>query len=71
MRENTRVPREDMGMYSNVVPFQGLLRDKPQDITALSPRPLPLPPPELSYKGISYGDCKIELLATEVRHLLT
>lgn len=66
-QENTRVSREDMS--SNVVPFQGLIRDKSQDITALSPQPLSLPPPEPSYQGISYGDCKIELLAMEVRHL--
>lgn len=59
--------REDMS--SDVVPFQGLIRDKSQDITALSPQPLSLPPPEPSYRGISYGDCKIELLAMEVRHL--
>ena len=65
-QENTWMSREDMS--SNVVPFQGLIRDKPQDITALSPQPLSLPPPEPSYQGISYGDCKIELLAMEARH---
>lgn len=68
---STGVPQEDTGISSPVVLLGGLFRDKSQDVTehtSLSTAPL-VPPFNSSYEAISQGDCKIELLATEVRCL--
>lgn len=63
---STGVPQEDTGISSPVVPETS---PRMLQSTRLSPLSSLVPPFNSSYEAIPQGDCKIELLATEVRYL--